>query len=93
MPSINIDRFDEAPKVGDKIKVTGKVKNIDEDSGIVEVSYDEVSIVEKRKKRSDRNDDDNDDDISEETMTVDTQVYPESQSLDAALGQAFPNTQ
>lgn len=93
MPKIDIDMFDETPKVGDKVKVTGKVKNIDEDSGEVEVSYDEVSIVEKRKKRSDRNDDDDNDDDMDETMTLDTQVYPQSQSLDAALGQAFPNTQ
>lgn len=93
MPKIDIDMFDDTPKVGDKVKVMGKVKFIDEDSGEVEVSYDDVSIVKKNKKRSDRNDNDDDDDDMDGTMTIDTQVFPQSQSLDAALGQAFPNTQ
>lgn len=85
MPRISIDMFDESPKVGDKVKVMGKVKSINEDTGEVEVSYDDVSVV-KNKKRDD-NDDNNDDVIMEE------EVYPETQTLDSALGRAFPNTQ
>jgi len=93
VPKLDIDMFDETPKVGDKVKVMGKIKNIDEDSGEVEVSYDDVSIVRKNKKRNNRynnDDDNNDDDI---VFTKDQQMMPEDQSLDAALGRAFPNTQ
>lgn len=86
MPKINIDEFDESPKVGDKVKVMGVVKFIDEDSGEVEVSYDDVKIVKKDKKRSD---DDND----EIEISMDEEIEPESQSLDAALARSFPNTQ
>lgn len=91
MPKLDIDMFDDSPKVGDKIKVLGEVKFIDEETGEVEVSYDDASIVRK-KKRSDRSDD-NDDDDDEVTMRMDTEVMPESQSLDSALARAFPNTQ
>lgn len=90
MPRIDIDMFDESPKVGDKVKVMGKVKSINEDTGEVEVSYDDVSIVKKHKKRDRDDNNDNDDDVE---ITMDEQVYPESQTLDSALGRAFPNTQ
>lgn len=92
MPTIDIDRFDDTPKVGDKIKVMGKVKSIDSDSGEVEVSYDDVSIVKKSRKKRDRDNDD-DDDFNDDEIVLDTQMDPNTQSLDAALGQAFPNTQ
>lgn len=49
MPKLSIDQFDETPNVGDKVKVIGKVQSIDEDSGEVEVSYDDVSIVGEEK--------------------------------------------
>lgn len=92
MPRLDIDMFDESPKVGDKVKVMGKVKSIDEDSGEVEVTYDDVSIVKKKRKRNRDNDsDDMDDDDTE--IIVENQTYPESQSLDSALSRAFPNTQ
>jgi len=87
MPKINIDEFDEAPKIGDKVRVTGKVKEIDEDSGEVEISYDEVKIV----KVKDRKKDDSDSEVEVETM--DEEIMPESQSTDAALARYFQNTQ
>lgn len=92
MPRLDIDMFDEDPKVGDKVKVTGKVESIDEDSGEVEVSYDDVKIVDekKRKKRRDRDDDDI---IYDDEVVVSTQMEPNDQSLDTALARAFPNTQ
>lgn len=91
MPKLDIDEFDETPKVGDKVKVMGKVESIDEDSGQVEVSYDDVSIVKKRKKN--RRDNDEDDDFEEVVVTEEQTMEPNSQSLDAALARAFPNTQ
>lgn len=93
MPILDIDMFDEDPNVGDKVRVTGKVKSIDEETGEVDISYDDVKIVDekKRKKRRDRdNDDDFDDDVE---IVVDTQSYPQDQSLDSALARSFPNTQ
>lgn len=94
MPKLDIDKFDEAPHVGDKIKVTGKVKSIDEDTGMVEVSYDEVKIVDekKRKKRKDRDDDDFEDEIVFEETATDMNGS-NSESLDAALARSFPPTQ
>lgn len=93
MPILDIDMFDEDPKVGDKVRVTGKVNSIDEETGEVDISYDDVKIVDekKRKKRRDRDsDDDMDDDVE---ITVETERFPEDQSLDSALARAFPNTQ
>lgn len=90
MPRIDIDLFDESPKVGDKVKVMGKVKSINEDTGEVEVSYDDVSIVKNKKKRN-NNDDDND--YNDDQIVLDTEMNPETQTLDSALGRAFPNTQ
>jgi hypothetical protein len=88
MPKLNIDEFDETPHIGDKVKVVGKIKSIDEDSGEVEVSYDSVTIVNKNKKdKSDNNDE------SDYSDNLDNEEMPESQSLDAALSRAFPNTQ
>lgn len=91
MPRLDIDMFDDEPKVGDKVKVMGKVKSIDEDSGEVEVTYDDVSIVDKKKRKKRR--DSNDDIYDDETIVVDTQMQPQSQTLDQALAQSFPNTQ
>lgn len=91
MPKLDIDMFDDAPKIGDKIKVMGKVESIDEDSGEVEVSYDDVNIVKKSKKRKKDRDDDDDDDV--EMVVFEEEVVPESQSLDSALAQAFPRTE
>jgi len=88
VPTLDIDMFDDSPKVGDKIKVTGKVKSIDEETGEVDVSYDDVTILKKNRNRSD-----NDDNDEDEVDAMNHQIYPESQSLDAALGRAFPNTQ
>lgn len=97
MPTIDIDKFDETPKVGDKIRVKGTVKSIDEDNGEVEVTYGDVSIVDKkkRKKRRDNDDDDWDDDDDDVVYVRDDMMAPppESQSLDNALAQAFPRTQ
>lgn len=88
MPKLDIDMFEESPKVGDKVKVIGKINHIDEESGEVDVSYDTVSVVNKRKKK-DRSDDESDD-----TETpMDEEVVTNDQSLDSALMRAFPNTQ
>lgn len=93
MPTLDLDMFDDAPKVGDKIKVTGKVKSIDEDSGDVEVSYDDVNIVDKddkpkkRKKRRDGRD------YFEDEVVVREEVMPQSQTLDESLAQTFQYTQ
>lgn len=88
MPTINIDMFDESPKVGDKVKVLGKVKNINQDTGEVEVSYDDVSIVNKKGHETTKDNPNNTDQNPNPY-----EVMPESQTLDVALGRAFPNTQ
>ena len=95
MPKLDIDMFDDTPKVGDKVKVLGKVLSIDEDTGDVEVSYDEAKIIKKRKKsRRDNDNDDDDDDVEfERTVVMENEMMPQSQSLDSALAQAFPRTQ
>lgn len=92
MPTLDIDLFDDAPKVGDKVRVKGKVKSIDEETGEVEVSYDDVDIVGKEKKRKKRRNYDTDDDFDDEVI-VQTETMPNSQTLDQALAQSFPNTQ
>lgn len=89
MPILDIDMFDENPKVGDKVKVLGKVKSIDEDTGEVDVSYDDVKILKKKRNR----DSDSDEDDDDEEMVMRPEMFPESQNLDSALGRAFPNTQ
>lgn len=89
MDRLDIDMFDEEPKVGDKVKVLGKIESIDEDSGEVEVSYDDVKIIdEKKRKKRDRKDNEDDDEI-----TLDMEVDPNDQSLDSSLARAFPYTQ
>lgn len=89
MPTLDIDQFDDAPRVGDKVEVTGKVKSINEDDGKVEISYDDVKIVKENKKRKKRSDNNPYDD----EVVLEPEMMPQSQSLDEALGQAFPNTQ
>lgn len=81
MPKLNIDEFDESPKVGDKIRVVGEIKSIDEETGEVNASYDKITIVNKEI---------NDDDTEIET---EDEVMPQDQSLDAALARSFPNNQ
>lgn len=96
MPTIDIDLFDDAPKVGDDVKVLGKVESINEETGDVEISYDDVKIVEKgKKKRKKRRDNDDDDDMDEVIFTREPamETMPESQTLDQALAQSFPMTQ
>lgn len=95
MPRLDIDMFDEDPKVGDKVKVLGNVDSIDEESGEVEVTYDDVKIIDpkKRKKRRNRDDDDDDDEFFNERVVVEPQMDPNQQTLDQALAQTFPNTQ
>lgn len=93
MPKLDIDMFDSEPKVGDKVRVKGKVESIDEDTGEVEVSYDDVDIVGKEKKRKKRRDNDNDFDDDVDIVYTQDQMNPNTQTLDQALGQAFPNTQ
>lgn len=90
MPTLEIDMFDDAPKVGDKIKVMGKVESIDEDTGEVDVSYDDVKIVKKSKKRRDNDDDDEDVVVTE---SMDQEMMPQSQSLDGALNSYFTRTE
>ena len=80
--------FDDQPKVGDMIKVMGKVKSIDEDNGEVDVSYDDVSIVKNMKKSRDSEEGEEGEDEMMEDSTMSN-----SQSLDDALSKAFPQTQ
>lgn len=89
MPNLDIDMFDSEPKVGDKIKVIGKIKSIS-DEGVVEASYDAVTIINDKKNRSE---DDSNDDSNDNTDYKDDGMPPDSQSLDSALSKAFPNTQ
>lgn len=91
MPTLEIDMFDDAPKVGDKIKVLGKVESIDEDTGEVEVTYDDAKIVKKSKKRRDNDDDDDDDVVVRESL--DPEMMPQSQSVDGALNSYFQRTE
>lgn len=84
MPLIPLDEFDEAPDIGDRVIVKGKVLSIDEETEEVEISYDSVKIRnEKRKKRKNRdNDDDDDDDVDV--------VIRDQMTVDDALAQSFP---
>lgn len=85
MPRIDIDEFNEEPSIGDKVKVVGKVKSIED--GMVEISYDKVTIIDEKKKRRKKRDDDDDDDdfveVSEETTVTD------GMSADEALNRYF----
>lgn len=81
MPQIPLDEFDEAPDIGDKVTVKGKVISIDEESEEVEVSYDSVKVGDKKqKKRRDNDDDDDDVDI----------VYRDDVTVDEAMARSFP---
>lgn len=84
MPTINLDEFDDAPDIGDKVTVKGKVISIDEESEEVEISYDSVKVGDKkqRKKRKDRDYDDDDDD--------DTVFVRDEMTVDEALSRSFP---
>lgn len=93
MPTLDIDMFDEEPKVGDKVKVTGKIKSIDEDDGTVDISYDDVKIVDEKKRKKRRSDRNDDDFIDDETVIVQNEMPPNMQTYDQALATAFPNTQ
>ena len=90
MPTLQIDEFNETPHVGDKVKVMGKVESIDEDTGEVEVSYGDVKIINDKKHRKHKRDDDDED---EEVVVEESMEISNSESLDNALSQAFPNTQ
>lgn len=84
MPNIPLDEFDDAPEVGDRVIVKGKVISIDEDTEEVEISYDSVKIRnEKRKKRKDRDYDDDDDDD-------DVVFVRDEMTVDDALSRSFP---
>lgn len=93
MPRLDIDMFDEEPKVGNKVRVTGKVESINEDTGTVEVSYDDVKIVDPKKRKKRRSDNDDDFIDEDETVIVRNEMDPNMQTYDQALAQAFPNTQ
>lgn len=85
MPTIPLDEFDNAPDIGDKVVVKGKVISIDEESEEVEISYDSVKIRnEKRKKRKDRDNDDDDDDDDDRVFIRD------DVTVDEALARSFP---
>lgn len=88
MPKLDIDMFDDEPHVGNKVKVIGKIKSIDEDSGEVEVSYDKVTIVKKHKNRD--NSDDNEDDV---TFTETTETSSQPMNIDQAMQNSFGYTQ
>lgn len=85
MPNINLDEFDDAPDIGDRVIVKGKVLSIDEETGEVEISYDSVKIRNQKKRKNRDNDDDDDDDDD-----VDI-VYRDEMSVDEALSRSFPN--
>lgn len=93
MPKLDIDLFDEEPKVGNKVRVTGKVESINEDTGMVEVSYDDVKIVDPKKRKKRRDNDDDDFIDEDETVIVQNETQPNMQTYDQALASAFPNTQ
>lgn len=93
MPILNIDDFETEPRVGNKVKVIGRVKSIDEDSGEVDVTYDKVTIVKKSKNRKDRDDDDDDDDDIIVRDTMETETEPNQMNLDQALANQFGYTQ
>lgn len=85
MPNIPLDEFDEAPDIGDKVVVKGKVLSIDEESEEVEISYDSVKIRNEKKKRKKRRDYDNDDDDDDDVVFVRDEM-----TVDEALSQSFP---
>ncbi len=80
MPTIPLDEFDDAPDVGDRVIVKGKVISIDEETDEVEISYDSVKIRNKKKSK-DYEDDDEDDDVV---------VVRDDMTVDQALARSFP---
>lgn len=68
MPRIPVSEFDKEPSVGDKVKVVGKVKEIED--GMVEISYDEVKILNKKDKDRDESDN-SDESMVDGNMTTD----------------------
>lgn len=52
--------FDEAPKEGDQVTVTGTVKSVNADTGEVDVSYDKV--VNSTEESGESSDQDNSED-------------------------------
>lgn len=82
MPTIPLDDFDEAPDIGDKVTVKGKVISIDEESEEVEVSYDSVKVGDKKQRKKRRDNDDDDDD--------DTVFIRDDVTVDEAMARSFP---
>lgn len=81
MPTLNVDQFDTPPHVGDHVKVLGKVKSINDQTGEVDVSYDTVTIVNAPKNKKASNNNYNNPD---NTVPMDQQMQPNTQSLDQA---------
>lgn len=79
MPKINIEEFETEPSVGDKVKVVGKIKEIED--GMVEISYDKVTIMDKKDRKDD---DDEFMEVSEEET-----VTSNGMSADEALNRYF----
>lgn len=94
MPTLDIDMFDNEPHVGNKVKVIGKIESINEDTGEVEVTYDKVTIVRKRKSDRKRSDNDNDDDDDDDVFITETntETQPQPMDLDSALARNFNYT-
>jgi hypothetical protein len=86
MPTIPLDEFEDAPDIGDKVTVKGKVVSINEETEEVEISYDSVKVGNKEKKKSDNDDDDDDDDD-------DVVVVRDELTVDEALARSFPPSQ
>jgi len=79
MPKLNIDQFDTEPSVGQKVRVEGEVKSIDQDTGEVEVSYDKVETID-RSESSEENSESSDNSV-------------QGVNLDDALKKSFNYTQ
>lgn len=88
MPTIPLDEFDNAPDIGDKVIVKGKVISIDEETEEVEISYDSVKIRNEKKKKRKDNDNDDDDDDDDDVVFVRDEM-----TVDDALSQSFPAQQ
>lgn len=86
MPTLNIDQFDTEPSVGQKVRVEGEIKSIDTGTGEVDVSYDSVKIIKKKKSSSDNT---NNTDNTDNTDNVDNAPM----NLDQALAKNFNYTQ
>lgn len=91
MPKINIDEFETEPSLGDKVRVEGVVKSINEEDGVVEISYDKVYVKNKHHKHKHKHKDYDNDEDTDEVVIVSEDKNPTN--LDDALAKAFPNTQ